>query len=92
MLKIQNGKPESTTTIRLSFTGWITLAVFFVSIVLTFASVRSDIENTKQNILILKETKLDKYEYKRDLEVRTFRDSLINCKLNKILKKLGVEE
>jgi len=90
MLKVnKNGNDE--TKITLSISGWIALIVIIASLVAGFIETQSRIVTAKENIESLRKDKLDKYEYTRDVQLKQFRDSTANAKLDKIMKKLDID-
>ena len=91
MLKVNKDTQSDETKITLSISGWIALLVIMVSLITGFVETQIKIVSTKENIEFLKTAKLDKYEYMRDVQVNQLRDSTANAKLDKIMKKLGID-
>lgn len=83
---------ETVLTLRLTLPGWIMLFTCIIGVVMFFARSEAGLSNAKDEIKKLDERKLDKYNYTRDIEFERYRDSIIMCKINKIAKKLNIDD
>ena len=92
MLKIQNGSPESLTTVKLSIAGWIGTLVFIASVIFSYANLQNGVVTAKEDISTLKATKLDKTEWINFRNLHDLRDSINTLTINKIAKKLTVDD
>jgi len=86
MLTIENGNPDKKLKVSLTISGWVVIISFVFSLAGVFYDTRANINDSKDDIRDLRQNKLDSYRYERDRQFDNYKDSVINCKLDLILR------